>query len=530
MDTNNRNFKRTNSLRFKFAVISTIFSICILCFSGFTTYANQMKSYKTLCLENVRNVGYYLQKLILDSSKEFLYYQKYYMEHFAEVDIPYDFNEYTSALKDYQLLVNRSEQNRFGSVSDVNYGALTPEEQKAFFIYCHEYWTLTFEHAREAFNLPYTYYLVPKEDDFIMVYMIDGERSHKAPDGSKADSGKYLYLGDEYVDPYEKYPVQWNTWFTGQTQDDFQVWNNEWGHTYAYYIPLYIDGQKLGLIGTEIQVDNINKAILFNTLWQTGFMALGLFIFLTILMIFINHRYIHRVMFLEAEIREFSADKNPQIVEKIRANTRGKNELTLLAYQFADMILELERYMDNLLATNMELQVTKHHANVMNELANKDSLTGIRNKTAYDHEILRVEHQLSAGKKEFGIVMIDLNYLKQINDTYGHEQGSAAIKKLCKMICDTFVHSPVFRVGGDEFVVILENPAYQNVDDLITELNEKMEALQKEKGLEPWERVSAAVGYALYNEEIDSGVASVFKRADQAMYDRKREMKAERES
>ena len=191
------------------------------------------------------------------------------------------------------------------------------------------------------------------------------------------------------------------------------------------------------------------------------------------------------------------------------------------------MILELEQYMKNLLATNMELQVTKHQANAMNEVSTKDSLTGIRNKTAYDHEILRVEHQLSEGEKEFGIMMVDLNYLKQINDSYGYEKGSLAVQKLCKMICDIFVHSPVFRVGGDKFVVIIENPSYKIIDSLVAELNGKMDELQKAKGLEYWERISAAVGYALYNEEIDSGVASVFKRAEQAMIDRKREMKEE---
>ena len=137
MGSNYNNFKKTNSLRFKFAIISFVFAFCVLCFSGLATYTNQMKSYKGMCLENVRNVGFYLQKLILDSSKEFLNYQNYYMEHFAEVDIPYDFDEYTSALKDYQLLINSSEQNRFDSVAEVNYAALTPEEEKAFFIYCY---------------------------------------------------------------------------------------------------------------------------------------------------------------------------------------------------------------------------------------------------------------------------------------------------------------------------------------------------------------------------------------------------------
>ena len=77
-------------------------------------------------------------------------------------------------------------------ISKIDFDALSDEEKKAYFIYWHEYWLLTFEHAREAFDLPYTYYLVPKEDKFIMVYMIDGERTHKGPKGEKAEEGKHV--------------------------------------------------------------------------------------------------------------------------------------------------------------------------------------------------------------------------------------------------------------------------------------------------------------------------------------------------
>ena len=166
----------------------------------------------------------------------------------------------------------------------------------------------------------------------------------------------------------------------------------------------------------------------------------------------------------------------------------------------------------------------------MSELATKDALTGIRNKTAYDKEFARLEWSIEEGTAEFGIAMVDLNFLKRINDTYGHEQGNIAIKKLCYIVCHVFEHSPVFRIGGDEFVIILENDDYKNIESLIKEFNDKLEAMSKEENLEQWEKVSAAIGYALYNASIDSSAANVFKRADKAMYNRKREMKAIREN
>jgi len=56
---------------------------------------------------------------------------------------------------------------------------------------------------------------------------------------------------------------------------------------------------------------------------------------------------------------------------------------------------------------------------------------------------------------EFGVIGCDVNGLKKINDTLGHKAGDEYICAACKMLCEYFKHSPVFRIGGDEFVVIL---------------------------------------------------------------------------
>ena len=125
--------------------------------------------------------------------------------------------------------------------------------------------------------------------------------------------------------------------------------------------------------------------------------------------------------------------------------------------------------------------------------------------------------------------MIDLNYLKRINDTFGHEKGNVAIIKLCKLVCEIFVHSPVFRIGGDEFVVILRTSDYENIESLISKFNKELDLIEKTEGLSPWEKTSAAIGYAIFDESSDTGYESVFCRADKAMYERKKAMRAGRE-
>jgi len=165
----------------------------------------------------------------------------------------------------------------------------------------------------------------------------------------------------------------------------------------------------------------------------------------------------------------------------------------------------------------------------MNELAIKDALTGIRNKTAYDNESQQIDWNIAEGNAEFAIVMVDLNFLKRINDTYGHEQGNIAIKRTCYIVCHVFKHSPVFRVGGDEFVVILKNEDYKIRDALVQEFKDQIAEISANKDLKIWERVSAAIGIAVFDADIDTSVENVFRRADKAMYQNKKEMKAVRD-
>lgn len=163
----------------------------------------------------------------------------------------------------------------------------------------------------------------------------------------------------------------------------------------------------------------------------------------------------------------------------------------------------------------------------LEQSAFKDELTGIRNNTAYSREVLRLNREIEEGKASFGLAIIDLNFLKRINDTYGHEKGNAAIKQLSTLICDIFKHSPVFRFGGDEFIVILENDDLSRCSVLCGQFFKKLKANEHNKKLQPWEKVSAAIGTAVFDGDTDKSVADVFARADEGMYACKKAMKAE---
>ena len=523
-----------DSLLFRIAAILIVFTIVILGVSSVVTYISQISIYRRQCERDVRDVGVYLAELMEAEGRDVLTYKDFYMKHYRDMKVPYYFTSHAQARDAFEnAMVKNYPGLTFGE--DIMLDDLAPDVQAAWFTYMHEYWLTVFENARDSFDLPYTYFLVmvPDEEtraaegydmEFVeeerdnVVYMIDGERT--------MTGGKWLYLGDTYFNPRENYEIMWRTWDTGVAQDGYMEWDNTWGHTYGYYTPLIIDGIKVGLVVSEISVARVDREILTNTLRQMGVMSLVLIASIIALFAFARAYIVRRTVNLEEQVRAYSEDKDASIANRIRLAYKGRDEIDSLARQFASMIMELTTYMENLLKTTRELDDTKQHAEELTELANKDPLTGIRNKNAYDKELQKLKWNLDGGETRFGIAMVDMNSLKFINDNYGHEKGNIAIKKLCGIACSVFEHSPVFRIVGDEFVVVLRGRDYDRVDELVERFNREVLDREIDTALEPWERVSAALGVALYDETLDSSVENVFKRADKAMYERKSSMKS----
>lgn len=181
---------------------------------------------------------------------------------------------------------------------------------------------------------------------------------------------------------------------------------------------------------------------------------------------------------------------------------------------------------DDVIRTQQEQQKQLESALI---LAQKDALTGIRNRTGYDICARQLDTDLKNGVvKDFAIVMFDVNWLKRTNDVEGHEKGNLLLKNSSKLICDIFKHSSVFRIGGDEFVAVLLGSDYKKRDELLDNLREIVRR-NTEKGAPVYENVSIASGMAVYDPKTDTCVNNVFERADTLMYENKGEMKAGRD-
>lgn len=177
---------------------------------------------------------------------------------------------------------------------------------------------------------------------------------------------------------------------------------------------------------------------------------------------------------------------------------------------------------------NIDAEVSRekehlHALNTEKELARRDELTGTKNKTAYAELEKSIQDAINNNDREhisFAIAVCDLNNLKMINDSMGHKAGDDYIISSAGLLCETFDHSPVFRVGGDEFVIFLSGRDYDARNELIFNLHNRILA-----NINRHEGPVIAIGMSEFIPGRDTCLSDVFNRADRFMYEDKHALK-----
>lgn len=254
---------------------------------------------------------------------------------------------------------------------------------------------------------------------------------------------------------------------------------------------------RLGITAPTAEIDAAKNRLLFqNVLALTVFSVIsaGLTVLLT-------RRMIRPLKELNCAAKKIAAGDL-----SISLTHQTKDEVGTLAESFQQTVNHLQKYID-----------------YINGLAYRDGLTGVKNKTAYQEATARLEEQTRVGRPEFAVVIFDINDLKRVNDTNGHDFGDMVIIDVSRLICKVFKHSPVYRTGGDEFVVILENEDFRRYEDLLERFQQEVDVFNQQE--RPDRILSIARGIAVYEEETDLTFGDVFKRADGAMYQNKAFMK-----
>ncbi|MBR5926006.1 MAG: amino acid permease, partial [Firmicutes bacterium] len=152
--------------------------------------------------------------------------------------------------------------------------------------------------------------------------------------------------------------------------------------------------------------------------------------------------------------------------------------------------------------------------------ATTDHLTGVKNRFAYDEKEEEINARIKDGSIEkLAVVVCDINDLKLVNDLKGHAAGDLLIRNACRMICSVYKHSPVYRMGGDEFAIVLEGEDFDNRNELLETVRSRSISEREQIGS------TVAAGMSDYAWGYDATLHAVFTRADRSMYVNKVEIK-----
>lgn len=163
----------------------------------------------------------------------------------------------------------------------------------------------------------------------------------------------------------------------------------------------------------------------------------------------------------------------------------------------------------------------------VSQLAYKDGLTRIGNRTAFEEHLIELE-KVKDAIPAVGIVMFDVNDLKYVNDNLGHHEGDGLLLESAALIKDSFVevNGECFRIGGDEFVVLLSgDEVKERCEAGIATFKEAMKGYNSQPN--PEFRISIADGYAIYDKTQEGKkLMDIYQMADMQMYENKKQIKA----
>lgn len=335
----------------------------------------------------------------------------------------------------------------------------------------------------------------------------------------------------ETTDAYPEEELKKYAKATAKDEISYFEETSDWGAAYTACKPLVNStGVHYGILCADISIDALHKSVhrsVLNSIIST--LGAGL-LFVAILIFWLHRNVTGPILALEKSVRKFAEDSNSKAPEDLAFDApdiNTHNEVESLSTSILKMTEDIKVYVQDILEAKKSVKNAQEKAENMTMLAYKDALTHVGSKIAYDNAARALAKDVADNSiSEFGIVMIDLNNLKVINDSYGHANGNTYISGACHIICTIFRHSPVFRIGGDEFIAILKSYDYAVRQKLVDQARQKFFETENDNSKEPWERYSVAIGMAEY--KAGDTVDTVFKRADEDMYQNKQNMKKSR--
>lgn len=303
--------------------------------------------------------------------------------------------------------------------------------------------------------------------------------------------------------------------------------NGDWGWLCSAYAPVYdSEGNCICIVGCDINMDTVMAerssfliSVTVGAIVYTVFIILGA-------MLFMNDHIVKPLRTITNEIKNFTPSeyKDYDTAGVMELELKNCDEISEMYQGIRNMQISIIDYLKDKVKAENDLRNRDQKIDKLNDETYKDALTGVGSMAAFNKKSEVISRQAVREGGGYAVVMIDMNNLKHVNDEYGHKAGDMYITGCCRLVSDVFRHSKLFRIGGDEFVAILQGADYDNRFALTERLKSEFVDSFSQEDKEPWLRYSAAVGMAEHSSD-DTSFESVFKRADKAMYEDKESFK-----
>ena len=307
----------------------------------------------------------------------------------------------------------------------------------------------------------------------------------------------------------------------GTPMVDDEPAQDEWGNFYSSYSPVFDSyGNVAAVVGVDFDADWYDRQILDNS--KAIAILSGVSLLLTLLVLLIVTGNIRRkfealnsdLAVLASDVEELASDlvTDPGYVRPEGTREAEGNELS------GDLsAAELEVLSGKIRAMHTDI---KSYIDYVHGKALTDALTSIGNTTAYMERTDELDRAIAAGRASFHVAVFDINYLKQINDEYGHMCGDRVIRGAASAIAAVFGVKDTYRIGGDEFIAVAEGLSDEEMAAKLARLDEEVAKYNSENEAAEGE-LSLSKGLAAYVPGEDENYRSVFSRADRDMYENK---------
>ncbi len=300
----------------------------------------------------------------------------------------------------------------------------------------------------------------------------------------------------------------------GTAAMDEVPYEDAWGRFYSAYSPVFdSQGRVAGIVGVdysadwyEAQISRYTRSILVISLLSVIAGAL--------IVLIVTRRIRQRFHELNDQLHGLAGDVDA-LMREVRedekykrlgqgaedpSGTTGRGGIQELSQGIHSLHQEMRQYIDYV------------HAQ-----AYTDAMTGVGNKTAYFEKVDRISSQIDRGTANFSIAVFDINGLKNANDNWGHEIGDQIIVDAAAVIKKVFGAENAYRIGGDEFIVLMERipgsemqTLFKRIDAALAEFNRGEKRYETD--------LAISKGVAVYDPGAGESFKQVFKRADEAMY------------